>query len=98
MRDLLAADLLGFQTENDAGNFAEAAVRMAGAERGPNNWLLFGGRRIRLGAFPVEIEPQEFAAIAEDSWLASSVRAAPAQSLASSCSCSASTGSTRPRA
>jgi trehalose 6-phosphate synthase len=72
VRDLLSADLLGFQTENDANNFAEAAVRMAGAERGPNNWLLVNGRRVRLGAFPVEIEPRDFAAIAEDSWFASS--------------------------
>ena len=70
VRDLLASDLLGFQTENDADNFAEAAVRIAGAERGPNGWLLVDGRRVRLGVFPVEIEPQEFAAAAEDSWYA----------------------------
>jgi len=70
LRDLLNADLLGFQTENDADNFAEAAVRMAGAERGPNNWLLIGGRRVRVGVFPVEIDPHEFAATAEDSWFA----------------------------
>ena len=69
--DLLAADLLGFQTENDVRNFTEAAVRLAGAERGPNGWLLQGSRRIRLGAFPVEIEPRDFAAIAEDAWFAS---------------------------
>ena len=70
VRDLLTADLLGFQTKNDADNLAEAAVRMAGAERGPSNWLLIGGRRVRLGVFPVEIEPHEFAAIAKDSWFA----------------------------
>ena len=70
VRDLLTADLLGFQTDNDADNFAEAAVRMAGAERGPSNGLLIGGRRVRLGVFPVEIEPHEFAAMAEDSWFA----------------------------
>ncbi len=71
VRDLLASDLIGFQTENDARNFAEAAVRLAGAERGPTNFLLVDGRRVRIGAFPVEIEPLEFAAAAKDSWFAS---------------------------
>src|SRR3954452_3435210 len=69
--DLLSADLLGFQTDNDADNFAQAAVRIGGAERGANGWLLVEGRRVRLGVFPVEIEPRDFAAIAEDAWLAS---------------------------
>ena len=68
VRDLLAADLLGFQTENDQENFAEAAVRLVGAERTGPGWLLWDGRRVRLGAFPVEIEAREFAAIAQDAW------------------------------
>ena len=68
MRDLLAADLIGFQTENDARNFAEAATRLAGAERGTGNFLLLEGRRIRLGGFPVGIEPQEFADTAHEAW------------------------------
>ena len=76
VRDLLQADLLGFQTENDAENFADAACRMAGAEKGPPGWLLVDERRVRLGVFPVEIEPQEFAVMAQDSWLA-----APAERL-----------------
>ncbi|HYZ34896.1 MAG TPA: trehalose-6-phosphate synthase [Crenalkalicoccus sp.] len=70
VRDLLSADLLGFQTENDANNFAEAAIRMGAAERGLHHWLMVGGRRVRLGAFPVEIEPHDFAAMAEDAWFA----------------------------
>ena len=68
VRDLLASDLLGFQTENDRDNFAEAAVRLAGAERDGPGWLHFKNRRVCLGAFPVEIEAREFAAIAQDSW------------------------------
>ena len=72
VRDLLGADLIGFQTENDAHNFAEAAIRLCGAERGPTHWLLVNGRRVRLGAFPVGIEPHEFADIAQDSWFTSS--------------------------
>ena len=66
--DLLASDLLGFQTDNDLENFAAAAIGLAGAERIGRHWLKHGERRVRLGAFPVEIEAAEFAAIAEDSW------------------------------
>ena len=76
LRDLLAADLLGFQTENDVENFAEVACRIGDAVRMPNGWLSVGGRRVRLGVFPVEIEAQDFAAIAEDAW-----RAAPTERL-----------------
>ena len=76
MRDLLAADLLGFQTANDVENFAEVACRIGDAVRMPGGWLNVGGRRVRLGVFPVEIEAQDFAAIAEDAWLA-----APAERL-----------------
>jgi trehalose 6-phosphate synthase len=61
VRDLLAADLLGFQTDNDLANFAAAAVQLAGAQRLPSNALIFGGRRIKLGVFPVEIEALAFA-------------------------------------
>jgi trehalose 6-phosphate synthase len=76
LRDLLAADLLGFQTANDVENFAEVACRIGDALRMPNGWLNVGGRRVRLGVFPVEIEAHDFAAIAEDAW-----RAAPAERL-----------------
>ena len=76
VRDLLASDLIGFQTENDVENFADAAVRLGGALRMPGGWLNVGGRRVRLGVFPVEIEAREFAAIAEEAW-----RAAPTERL-----------------
>ena len=76
LRDLLAADLLGFQTANDVENFAEVACRIGDAARMPNGWLSVGNRRVRLGVFPVEIEAHDFAAIAEDAW-----RAAPTERL-----------------
>jgi trehalose 6-phosphate synthase len=69
VRDLLTADLLGFQTANDADNFAEAAVRLAGAERAGPGWLLARERRVRTAVFPAEIDPQDFSAIAQDAWL-----------------------------
>jgi trehalose 6-phosphate synthase len=61
VRDLLAADLLGFQTDNDMTNFAAAAQSFAGATRLAGGALLFAGRRVKLGVFPVEIEAQSFA-------------------------------------
>jgi trehalose 6-phosphate synthase len=76
IRDLIAADLIGFQTQNDVENFAEAAHRLAGATRLTGGWLHVDGRRVRLGAFPVEIEARDFAATAEHAW-----RAAPTERL-----------------
>ena len=70
VQDLLACDLIGFQTENDVENFAEAAARHGGAVRLDAGRLQVGRRQVRLGVFPVEIEAQEFAAMAEDAWLA----------------------------
>ncbi len=68
IRDLLNADLIGFQTPNDVENFAEAAHRLANATRMAGGWLHVDGRRVRLGAFPVEIEARDFATVAEHSW------------------------------
>lgn len=68
LRDLLAADLIGFQTSGDLENFALSAVRLAGAQRVGHAMLAIGQRRVRLGAFPVEIEATEFAATAEQAW------------------------------
>ena len=68
LRDLLSADLLGFQTANDLENFAAAAHKLAGARRVQAGLLEFDGRRVRLNAFPVEIDAAEFAGQAEEAW------------------------------
>ena len=65
IRDLLSADLLGFQTANDAENFSASAQRIAGAARLAGGGLQLGNRQIRVGAFPVEIDPRDFAETAE---------------------------------
>jgi trehalose 6-phosphate synthase len=70
IRDMLAADLIGFQTDRDLENFAAAAQTFAGAAGFGDGWLHTGGRRVRLGVFPVEIEGREFAATAAASWRA----------------------------
>jgi trehalose 6-phosphate synthase len=66
--DLLAADLIGFQTANDLENFAAAANRLAGATRLSTGGLQVAGRRVRLGVFPAEIDVSEFAATAASAW------------------------------
>ena len=68
IRDLLSADLLGFQTSNDMENFAAASNRLAGATRLSTGGLQLGSRRVRLGVFPVEIEAHDFALQAEAEW------------------------------
>ena len=68
IRDLLACDLLGFQTDNDLDNFAQAACRMAAATRLSAGGLQYGGRRVRLGVFPAEIDAREFAGMAGTEW------------------------------
>ncbi len=64
VRDVLAADLVGFQTTQDVENFAAAAVKIGDAVRVSDDALLVGGRRVRIAAFPVEIETRSFADVA----------------------------------
>jgi trehalose 6-phosphate synthase len=66
VRDMLEADLIGFQTEGDLSNFAVAAEAVAGASRRHGDLLQLGGRSIRLGVFPVEIEAREVARMARE--------------------------------
>ena len=66
VRELLSADLIGFQTENDMANFAAAALSLAGASRLSATALSVAGRRVRLGVFPVEIEAHSFARMAAE--------------------------------
>jgi trehalose 6-phosphate synthase len=79
LRAMLASDLIGFQTENDADNFAEAAEALAGASRTYGSVLHVAGpqgsRRVRLGVFPVEIDAQHFAADAERASRSAAARA-----------------------
>ena len=84
VHEMLQADLLGFQTENDLNNFANAAELLAGASRALGNTLQVqtpqgGSRRVRLGVFPVEIEARSFARMA-----AQMAGSPPAESLIAS--------------
>ena len=80
VRDLLAADLIGFQTDNDLDNFAAAAQRLLGRGAACRaTGCMSTGRPVRLGVFPVEIEPHGFAAQAEQAWRLRRHRAAAPQ-------------------
>ncbi|TWB69947.1 trehalose 6-phosphate synthase [Nitrospirillum amazonense] len=77
VRDVLAADLIGFQTATDAEHFAQTAARYAGARRVGKLGLRLGDRTVRLGVFPVEIDAREFARVTE-----AAMERRPAQDLA----------------
>jgi trehalose 6-phosphate synthase len=79
VQDVLACDLLGFQTATDRDNFAATAVGFAGAVRTGDTMLELGGRPVRLGVFPAEIAAPEFAATA-----AAQMEAEPSRLLARS--------------
>jgi len=58
---VLAADLIGFQTEADLLNFAAAAETMLGVRRREPTRLVWSGREVTLGVFPAEIDARAFA-------------------------------------
>lgn len=54
---LLGADLVGFHTPGGARNFRRLATRLAGATPGyVRNEVVFGGRAVRTGSFPISID------------------------------------------
>ena len=79
VQDVLAADLLGFQTAADRDNFASSAVNFGGARRTGDATMELDGREVRLGVYPAEIDAREFAVTAE-----AQVQAEPSQLLARS--------------
>jgi trehalose 6-phosphate synthase len=68
LEGLLGADLVGLQTEGDVRRLLEAAAHLLGAtiEEGG---LRHGGRRIRVGAYPVGIDADEIAGPAREAAL-----------------------------
>jgi len=60
-------DLVGFQTDGDADNFARYLMRVAKLESQDRRTFRTGGRITRIDAFPVGIETAEFARTAERS-------------------------------
>ncbi len=54
-------DLVGFQTESDRDNFAQYLATRGGVPAADGSGCDIGGRRVRLGVFPVSIETAAFA-------------------------------------
>ena len=61
LEGMLGANLVGFHTSSYAAHFRHAAIRLTSAVEsgGP---LVFEGRKIRIGAFPIGIDAKDFAA------------------------------------
>lgn len=64
MDSFLSYDLVGFQTELDVGNFHRFLLNFAGASQSENK-LVTRGRTIITGVFPIGIDVDEFAAMAQ---------------------------------
>ncbi|WP_209424479.1 trehalose-6-phosphate synthase [Pararhodobacter sp. SW119] len=64
-RGMAAFDLLGFQTERDVGNFTRYMVEEHGAERLDDGRIKVFDHLIRAQAFPIGIDPDEVASMAE---------------------------------
>ena len=60
-------DLVGFQTEGDADNFAKYLNQQSHASSRDGRIFNVGGRTVRLGAFPVGVETAEFERLARRS-------------------------------
>ena len=58
-------DLVGFQTEQDAGNFARYVTGVIGAATQDGRLYRLGDHSFRLGVFPVGVEPDLFRKEAE---------------------------------
>lgn len=65
LEGLLGADVVGFQTHAEARNFSRAARRWTRAE-GTDHELHIDDRRLRVGAFPISIDVDEFESAARD--------------------------------
>ena len=67
VKALCAYDLIGFQTEEDLECFQDYIRREVGGEIGENGVIRVFGRTLRAGAFPIGVDTEIFAKMAEDS-------------------------------
>lgn len=64
LEGMLGADLIGFHTHEYATNFRAAAVRVLGADL-TQDGIRLGGRRTRVAALPIGIDPDEITRMRE---------------------------------
>jgi trehalose 6-phosphate synthase len=56
-----AYDVVGFQTETDAGNFRDCIVSANAGRVASGDWCEIDGRRMQVSAFPIGIDSEAFA-------------------------------------
>ena len=61
LKELMAYDLLGFQTQRDTACFRNYAMQELGATMSRDGSLQFAGHRIQCGAYPAGIDVDSFA-------------------------------------
>jgi len=64
VRGVLGADLIGLQTARDAKNLIDAARALGGAQPAGPDGVTVDRRAVRIGDYPVEIEPAAFSGLA----------------------------------
>jgi trehalose 6-phosphate synthase len=64
LRGMLGADLVGFQRPQAAHNIAQLAFKLLGAEVTEDDQILWEGRTVRTGAFPMSIDVAEMQSLA----------------------------------
>ncbi|HLK10017.1 MAG TPA: bifunctional alpha,alpha-trehalose-phosphate synthase (UDP-forming)/trehalose-phosphatase [Candidatus Binatia bacterium] len=74
LEGVLGADLIGFHTAAYMRHFASSLLRVLGLATDVDR-VEIEGRTVRLGVFPMGIDPARFAALAEDARVAAEVRA-----------------------
>ncbi|HIP79567.1 MAG TPA: alpha,alpha-trehalose-phosphate synthase (UDP-forming) [Kiloniellaceae bacterium] len=67
VKALCAYDLIGFQTDEDLECFQDYIRREVGGEVGENGVIRVFGRTLRAGAFPIGVDTETFAKMAEES-------------------------------
>ncbi len=67
MRSLCDYDLIGVQTHGDLQAFDDYMLHEAGGEILENRWVSVFDRNVRAMAFPISIDTERFAAMAEES-------------------------------
>jgi trehalose 6-phosphate synthase len=64
VRAMTAYDLIGLQTDNDVRNFREFVLRHLGGRLLDDGTVCALGRRFRVDAFPIGIDPRQFGMLA----------------------------------
>ncbi len=73
LRGLLGADLVGFHTPGYAQHFSDSLLQLLGLEADMDN-VLYQGRAVRVGGFPMGIDAAAFEALANDPGVHEEVR------------------------